>query len=583
MALANLGGHTGPPLRLCKLTVSPAWLGQGGALLFLCAGFYLPLLFFLAGANPLLPEESFLQWKFFREFLSDPWNLEVIGFTFYQAFWSAILSILFALPGAWLLVHYRFPGKRWFRMLTFLPFVLPSIVVVLTMVLFLGNNGWVNRALMFLLNREEPPLRFLYSLSGILIAHVYYNFPLAMKIITDQWERVSHEFGYAASSLGAGSARRMVGITLPLLLPSMGSAFVLIFLLCINSFPIILVLGGGIRHTTMEVLIYQLARIELDLNGAACLAFLQAGMSLAALAVLLRKPGSLGRPRRTTPVKLFTGLRRGSFASLFGTFWLTLILVFTLGPLLAVVTDSLRFFHEGVWGWSLHWYERLFSLREGNRFALALWNSLRIGFGSALVSCLLGMGMVSFIISRKGASRRFVEGALLLPMALSSVVFGVSWFHFHQQWLIDSIPLVLILVGMHGILTCPYWIRVILPTLETVPLRWKDESFMLGRKTWEHNLLILLPWLRQTMLIAFFFSFALSLGELNSIMMIADESVRTLPLEIYGAISAYRFSYASAVAVVLVLCTALSLLLMETVLITRPDSRLQKQDLKKVF
>ena len=64
-------------------------------------------------------------------------------------------------------------------------------------------------------------------------------------------------------------------------------------------------------------------------------------------------------------------------------------------------------------------------------------------------------------------------------------------------------------------------------------------------------------------MIAFFFSFSLSLGELNSTMMIADDSVRTLPLEIYGAISGYRFSYASAVAVILLLLSATTFLVVE--------------------
>ncbi len=71
-------------------------------------------------------------------------------------------------------------------------------------------------------------------------------------------------------------------------MPSIGSAFVLIFLLCMNSFAIILVLGGGIRYTTIEVLIYQLARIELDFSGAASLAFLQGGLSLIGMAIMLK-------------------------------------------------------------------------------------------------------------------------------------------------------------------------------------------------------------------------------------------------------------------------------------------------------
>ena len=203
---------------------------QISALVLLVTGFYWPVLNFLSGSNPLNPDENFLQWSFFKEFLSDSWNLRVIIFSLYQAFLSAVLSIIFGFPGAWLLTHYDFPGKHLFRLLTYLPFILPSILVVLAMVLFFGNNGWVNSVLMSLLGTDEPPVNFLYSFSGILIAHVFYNFPLAMKIIADRWENISLKYLQAARSLGAGSTRRFFSITFPLLLPSIGSAFILIFL-----------------------------------------------------------------------------------------------------------------------------------------------------------------------------------------------------------------------------------------------------------------------------------------------------------------------------------------------------------------
>ena len=118
---------------------------QISSLLLLGAGFYWPVLSFLSGSNPLNSEESFFQGEFFLDLLSDPWNLKVIAFSIVQAFLSALISILVGLPGAWLLSRYNFPGQRWFRLLTYLPFILPSILVVLAMVLFFGNNGWINR------------------------------------------------------------------------------------------------------------------------------------------------------------------------------------------------------------------------------------------------------------------------------------------------------------------------------------------------------------------------------------------------------------------------------------------------------
>ena len=524
---------------------------QISSLLLLGAGFYWPVLSFLSGSNPLYSEESFFHGEFFLDFLSDPWNLKVIAFSIVQAFLSALISILVGLPGAWLLTHYNFPGQRWFRLLTYLPFILPSILVVLAMVLFFGNNGWINRGLMFFLGTEEPPVQFLYSLSGILIAHVFYNFPIAMKIIGDQWERISEQYLQAARSLGAGSIKRFFGITFPLLLPSIGSAFVLIFILCMNSFAIILVLGGGIRYTTIEVLIYQLARIELDFSGAGSLAFLQGCLSLVSMVILFR-----GRNRwveQKSPVKnwLPLKLRNYSLKAWFALCWIIFVLIFTLGPLSAIVLDSFRKFENGEWIYTWYWYDKLFSWSENNYFLLSLWNSLRIGLGSALISSLCGIGLVSLIAYKKGGQRRFWEVLTLFPLTLSTVVFGVAWFHFYQGNLVDTVPLIYVVIAMHALLTCPYWIRVVLPTLESIPQKWHIESKMLGGTILEYGFRILWPWLRKTFLIAFFFSFSLSLGELNSTMMIADDSVRTLPLEIYGAISGYRFSYASAVAVIL--------------------------------
>ena len=541
----------------------PLRLLQISALLLLGAGFYWPLLSFLSGNNPLHPEESFIQWEFFKEFLNDPWNLQVIGFSLYQAFLSALLSILVGLPGAWLLTNYKFPGKRWFRLLTYLPFILPSILVVLALVLFYGNNGWINRGLMVILGTDEPQVHFLYSLTGILIAHVFYNFPLAMKIIGDQWERISLKYHHAASSLGVGNIRRFFGITLPLLMPSIGSAFVLIFLLCMNSFAIILVLGGGIRYTTIEVLIYQLARIELDFSGAASLAFLQGGLSLIGMVILLKGRDSRVDQESASKSWLPEKLRNRSMKAWFGLCWILLVLIFALGPLFAILMDSFRKFEHGEWIYTWYWYNELFTWRENNYFLSSLWNSLRIGLGSALISSISGLGLVSIIAYRKGVKRRFWEMLTLFPIALSTVVFGVAWFHFYQGNLAGTVPLIFVVMAMHALLTCPYWIRIVLPTLESIPLQWHTESKMLGKQPLEYGVRILWPWLSKTFLIAFFFSFSLSLGELNSTMMIADETVRTLPLEIYGAISGYRFSYASAVAVILLILSVSTFLIVE--------------------
>ena len=79
---------------------------------------------------------------------TDPYYLRIMAFTLIQALCSTLASLLIGLPGAYLMTTYRFPGKRLLKTLYTIPFVLPSILVVLGFVIFYGNSGFLNKAIM---------------------------------------------------------------------------------------------------------------------------------------------------------------------------------------------------------------------------------------------------------------------------------------------------------------------------------------------------------------------------------------------------------------------------------------------------
>ncbi len=183
-----------------------------------------------------------------------------MGFTLLQATLSTLASLAVALPGAYLIATYSFKGKRMILALSAIPFVIPSILVVLGFVIFFfGNNGFLNRALMTLFQLEEPPLKILYSFPAIILAHTFYNFPIIMSLVSSYWEHMDENCEAASWTLGANKVRTFFSITLPRLIPAIVSSASLVFLFCFNSFAIILVLGGGPQFTTMEVEIYRQA------------------------------------------------------------------------------------------------------------------------------------------------------------------------------------------------------------------------------------------------------------------------------------------------------------------------------------
>ena len=140
-------------------------------LLFLSIFFFYPLISILT--EGLSDEEGKFTLGHIQSILSNRYILRVIAFTVEQALLSTLASILLGLPGAYLLARYDFRGKSIVKAITTVPFVLPSIIVVLGFVIFFGNNGVLNRAFMGAFNLENPPLKILYSMKAISLAHTF--------------------------------------------------------------------------------------------------------------------------------------------------------------------------------------------------------------------------------------------------------------------------------------------------------------------------------------------------------------------------------------------------------------------------
>ena len=319
------------------------------------------ILFFYVPLGSILSESFSL--GALKNVLSSSYYLRVIGFTLYQALLSTAFALVLGLPGAYIMARYSFPGKKIIRSVTTVPFVLPSILVVLGFVLFFGNNGYLNRGLMALMNREEPVLRVLYSLSAIILAHGFYNFPVSMRLIGSVWEKISSSEAEAARTLGAGRVRVFITITLPQLLPGIAAAAALIFLFCFLSFAVILVLGGGPKFTTLEVEVYRLAKLSIDFKAAGTLAMIGSVLSLAVMYLYVRAqsltaavPSHTGN-RNMKPLK---GLFRGK-GGIFIAVYLIVLALLIFAPLGGVILQSF----QSRTGWSeetaltLKWYRQL--------------------------------------------------------------------------------------------------------------------------------------------------------------------------------------------------------------------------------
>ena len=227
-----------------------------------------------------------------------PAEWSAIRFTIVQSVLSAGLSVLFAIPLARALARRQMPGHRFLITLLGAPFILPVIAAVLGLLAVFGRNGWAN----VMLGALGLPSVTIYGLHGVVLAHVFFNLPLATRLLLQGWQAIPAERFRLAAQLDLPP--RMIFHTLewPLLKQIGPGAFALIFVICLTSFAVALTLGGGPRATTIELAIYQAFRFDFDLSKAAWLSVLQliiaGGAAVLALSIIPDIPVGVGMDRR---------------------------------------------------------------------------------------------------------------------------------------------------------------------------------------------------------------------------------------------------------------------------------------------
>jgi len=562
-------GKTGQPLELALPQGRRTSSGSGTLFLLLLAPavflllfFYFPLGSVLVGG--LTDSSGRFTLGIAASLLGDPYYLRIIGFTVWQAILSTMLSVLMGLPGAYLLARYDFRGKRLIQALTTVPFVLPSIIVVLGFVRFFGNNGILNRSLMALFRLEEPPLRILYSLQAILLAHAFYNFPVVVRVVSSLWRRIHPSTEEAARSLGAHGLRLFFRISLPQILPALLSAAALVFIFCLLSFAIVLVLGGGPRYTTLEVEVYRLAKVSLDLKTGSALALIGAVISLLFLYayIKLQQRSSFAEQMAEDAEKPRLAGMLGSVRGVFYLLYLLLMALVILAPMITVIAYSFQLRS----GWaqqaiSLEWYRRILS--GGGPYLRAVVNSLFFACLTMLLSLPLGT-LLAYVGARsRFTGSRLLEAVMMLPIGISSIILGLGYLKAYRQLPWRIVGTWYSIVFAHTVIAYPFVIRVASATFRKMKSSLTEAARSLGAGPWRLFWRLELPMARSALITGAAFAFGISVGEINASLMLYNERLITIPVMIYRLIGSYNFIGACAMGSVLMLFCFLAFLIID--------------------
>ncbi|GHH86578.1 iron ABC transporter permease [Streptomyces sulfonofaciens] len=479
----------------------------------------------------------------------------VLWFTVWQALASTALTLLLALPAAYVFARLDFPGKRLLRALVTVPFVLPTVVAGSAFLALLGRGGLLD---------QLWGVRLDTTVWAILLAHVFFNYAVVVRTVGGLWAQLDPRQEEAARVLGASRRRAWRTVTLPALGPAVAAAALIVFLFTFTSFGIVQILGGP-AHSTIEVEIYRQTAEVFDLPTAAVLTLLQLVAVGAILAVhartvrrreralhLVDAAGTARRPRGAAQWTLLGGV--------LATAGILLLL-----PLGVLVQRSLRTTD----GYGLGYYRALASA-DGGAFLVppidAVANSLQYALAATAIALLVG-GLAAAALSRRaGALLRGFDALLMLPLGVSAVTVGFGFLvtldrpplDLRSSWIL--VPLAQALVG------APFVVRTMLPVLRAVDDRLREAAAVLGAsplRAWRE---VDLPMVRRALLTAAGFAFAVSLGEFGATVFIARPDRPTLPVAVarlLGRAGDLNYGQAMALSVVLMVVCALALLLLE--------------------
>ena len=500
------------------------------------------LLVFLLYPLAVILGRSFERWDAVAAVASNPYYWGRLWFTVWQALLSTSLTVLLGLPGAVLFARYEFWGKRLLRSLFTLPFVMPTVVAATGFLALVGPRGLLG-----------VDLRG--TLSLILLAHVFYNYAIVVRVVGSYLEAVGPRLYEAAQVLGAGPARTFFRVTLPLAAPALVAAATLVFIFTFTSFGVILVLAPEPRFATLEVEVYRLTSRLLDLSSAGLLALVQlvvvTGFTLvytrlqARLAVTLN--GRRPLPTPTGAARLVLGLN------------LVVAFALILSPLAALTYST---FWPGGGGPSLRNFETLLDAPRTVGFAgagRATFNSLRFAAQSTALALVVGFAF-AYAVVRGGW--RWLDGVSLLPLATSAVTLGFGYLLAFPT--LRATPWGLTLA--HALVSFPFVTRSLLPALRGLPPNLLDAARTLGARPWGVLRRVELPLLAPSLVAAASFAFAISMGEFGATLTLQSVHYATLPVAIFdrlGRPGAANYGSALALSFVLMLLTTAVMLLLE--------------------
>lgn len=484
---------------------------------------------------------------------------------------STVIGLLFAYVDVYVKVRTKWIEKL-FNIVSLLPVVSPPFVLSLSTIMLFGRSGIVTRSILGIYDSN------VYGLKGIVTVQTLTFFPVCYMMLKGLLKNIDPSLEEAARDIGASRMKVFSTVTLPLLLPGIGNAFLVTFIESVADFANPMLIGGD--YDTLATTIYLQVTGSYDSTGAAAMSVILLTLTLILFFIqkyyLERKTaatltGKASRARMLIEEKSVT-IPLTVLCSLVAIFVIIMYIMIPFGALFKL------------WGrdysLSLKWFQYLFKYSGFKAFK----DSFILSIIAAPITALLSMIISYLVVKKKFKSKGFIEFVSMLAMAVPGTVLGIGYIRGYANGLFKS-GLMGGLYGTGAILIIVFIVRSLpvgtrsgISALRQIDKSIEESAYDLGANSGKVFMTVTLPLIKDSFLSGLVTSFVRSITAISAIILLVTPQFLLITCQINEFAEKGYYGVACAYATILILIVYAAVLLMNLAMRFFGTSRKIKED-----
>lgn len=490
--------------------------------------------------------------KSFADFFSKSYYVETIFNSLKVSITATLISLVIGIPLAYFYQMYELKGKTVLQILIILCSMSAPFIGAYSWIVLLGRNGYITK----LLSLIGIHVGSIYGFKGIVLVLSLQLFPLVFLYLCGALKNIDNSLLEASENMGCSGAKRFLTVVIPLCIPTIIAATLLVFMRAFADFGTPLLIGEG--YQTFPVVIYNAYFAETGSDHSFGAAVSVIAIIITGLIFLFQNyinsrnrftMNALHSIERKTPHGLQAFLM--NFYS-----WFVVLLSFM--PQVYVIYSSFQKTSGKLFvkGFSLASYKFAFS-----HLKRAIPNTFLIGIAALAIVIVLAILIAYLVVRRSNFANKVIDTVSMIPYIIPGSVVGIALVLAFSKGFISLTGTAAIMVIALVIRRIPYTIRSSVAVLQQIPMSIEEASISLGASKLKTFFTITVPMMGNGIMSGAILSWVTIITELSTAIILYNLKTITLTLAVYTYVSRGNYGIAAAYATILTVTTILSLLI----------------------